>query len=94
MGMSLDFTTAGQVKVTMFDYIKEMVDDFTKINPNTKIAPNLAALHLFKVNEEADILDEKKRRKLFIHMLLRHFLPPRLLALTYTLLLLSSPHEL
>ena len=60
LGMSLDFTTAGQVKVTMFDYIKEMVDDFTKINPTTKTAPNPAASRLFKVNEEAEILDEKR----------------------------------
>ena len=44
----------------MFDYIKEMVDDFTKINPTTKTAPNPAASHLFKVNEEAEILDEKR----------------------------------
>ena len=47
----------------MFDYIKEMVDDFTKINPTTKIAPNPSASHLFKVNEEADILDEKRAQK-------------------------------
>ena len=60
MGMSLDFNTADQVKVTMFNYIKEMVDDFTWINPTTKTIPNPAASHLFKVNEESDILDEKK----------------------------------
>ena len=44
----------------MFDYIKEMVDDFTKINPTTKTSPNPAASHLFEVNEEAEILDEKR----------------------------------
>ena len=60
LGMSLDFTIAGQFKVTMFDYIKEMVDDFTKIDPTTNTAPNPEASHLFKVNEEADILDEKR----------------------------------
>ena len=58
--MSLDFTTAGQVQVTMFNYIKEMIDDFTKINPTTKTAPNPADSHLFKVNGEAEILDEKR----------------------------------
>ena len=60
LGMSLDFTTAGQVQVTMFNYTKEMVDDFTNINPTNKTAPNPAASHLFKVNEEAEILDEKR----------------------------------
>ena len=44
----------------MFNYIKEMVDDFTKINPTTKTAPNPEASHLYKVNEEAEILDEKR----------------------------------
>ena len=91
--MSLDFTTAGQVQLTMFNYIKEMVDDFTNINPTTKTSPNPAASNIFKVNEEAEILDEKGR-KLFIHMLLRHFLPLSVLALTYTLLLISLPREL
>ena len=52
MEMSLNFTTAGQVQVTMFDYIKEMVDDFTKINPTTKTAPNPASSQLFKFNGE------------------------------------------
>ena len=60
LGMSLEFTTAGQVQFTMFDYIKELVDNFTKINPTTNTAPNPSALHLFKVNEEAEILDEKR----------------------------------
>ena len=50
---SLDFTTAGQVQVNMFNYIKEVVDDFKKINRTTNTAPNPAASHLFKVNEEA-----------------------------------------
>ena len=93
LGMSLDFTTAGQVQFTMFNYIKKMVDDFTKINTTTKTAPNPSASHLFRFNEEAEILDEKGR-KLFIHMLLRHFLPLSVLALPYTLLLLPSPREL
>ena len=44
----------------MFDCIKEMVDDFTKINPTTKTAPNPEASHLFKLNEEAEILDIKR----------------------------------
>ena len=61
LGMSLDFNTSGQVKVTMFDYIKEMVDDFTKINPTTKTAPNPAASHLFKFNEETEILVKNQR---------------------------------
>ena len=56
----MNFTISGQVKVTMFDYIKDVVDDFTKNNPTTKTAPNLEASHLFKVNEEAEILDEKR----------------------------------
>ena len=37
-----------------------MVDDFTKINPTTKTTPNPAASNLFKIDEEAEALDEKR----------------------------------
>ena len=57
LGMALDFTTAVQVQVSMFNYTKEMVDDFTKINPTTKTAPIPAASHLFKVNEETEAFE-------------------------------------
>ena len=30
LGMQLDFSVAGQVKITMFDYIQEMLEDFHK----------------------------------------------------------------
>ena len=75
LGMSLDFTTAGQVQVTMFDYIKEMVDDFTNINTTTKTAPNLAASHLFKVDEEAEILDERRAQTFHTYVAKEHTSP-------------------
>ena len=52
----------------MFNYTKEMVDDSTKINPTTKTAPNPATSHLFKVNEEAEIQDEKRAQTFHIYV--------------------------
>ena len=32
IGMTLDYTTVGQVKTTMLDYIDEVLDAFNKVN--------------------------------------------------------------
>ena len=34
LGMQLDFSVAVQVKITMFNYIQEMLEDFYKFDPN------------------------------------------------------------
>ena len=46
LGMQLDFSVAGQVKITMFDYIQEMLEDFHKFNPNKTISRTPADDHL------------------------------------------------
>ena len=51
LGMTLDYTTTGKVKVTMFKYIQEIVDMFQKYDNNNKTATTPAADHLFKVSE-------------------------------------------
>ena len=33
LGIKLDYTTVGQVKTTMLDYIGEVLDDFDKADP-------------------------------------------------------------
>jgi len=33
LGMTLDYTTSGQVKVTMFDYIEEILAAFDAVDP-------------------------------------------------------------
>jgi hypothetical protein len=59
LGMTLDFSTMGKVKVTMFPYIKSMVDDFTALHPTSKTSATPAAEHLFKVRDDAILLDEQ-----------------------------------
>ena len=49
LGMQLDFAVTGKVKITMFDYIQEMLEDFHKFDPNKIISRTPAADHLFFV---------------------------------------------
>jgi hypothetical protein len=61
LGMTLDFTVRGQVRITMFDYVDEIVTDFDKAEPQgggtkTSAAPD----SLFKVDESCMKLDQKK----------------------------------
>ena len=60
LGMQLDFSVAGQVKITMFDYIQEMLEDFHKFDPNKTISRTPASDHLFKVRDDQPKLDEQK----------------------------------
>jgi hypothetical protein len=51
LGMTLDYTVRGQVKITMFDYVDEIITAFDKAEPkvggtNTSAAPD----SLFKVD--------------------------------------------
>jgi hypothetical protein len=52
LGMTLDYTVCGQVKITMFDYVDEILTDFDKAEPKgggtkTSAAPG----SLFKVDD-------------------------------------------
>ena len=56
----LDFSVAGQVKITMFDYIQEMLEHFHKFDPNKTISRTPSDDHLFKVRDDQPKLDEQK----------------------------------
>jgi hypothetical protein len=61
LGMTLDFTVRGQVKITMFDYIEEILTAFDKAEPKgagtkTSAAPE----NLFAVNEDCEKLPPEK----------------------------------
>ena len=58
--MELDFSVVGQVKITMFDYIQEMLEDFHKFDPNKSISCTPAADNLLKVRDDQPKLDEQK----------------------------------
>ena len=60
LGMQLDFSVVGQVKITMLDYIQEMLEDFHKFDPNKTISCTPEAGHIFKVRDDQPKLDEQK----------------------------------
>jgi hypothetical protein len=52
LGMTLDYTFHGQVKISIFDYVNEIIAAFDKLEPkgggtHTSAAPD----SIFKVNE-------------------------------------------
>jgi hypothetical protein len=61
LGMTLDCTVRGQVKITMFDYVDEILTAFNKAEPKgggtkTSAAPG----SLFKVDENCEKLKQDK----------------------------------
>ena len=56
LGMTLDYTEDGKVKIIMKDYIKNMLAELPDDMSGESATP--AALHLFTVNEKAEKLDE------------------------------------
>jgi hypothetical protein len=64
LGMTLDYTVCGQVKITMFEYIDEIITAFDKAEPKgggtkTSTAPD----SLFKVEESCVKLAQNKAVK-------------------------------
>ena len=53
-------SVAGQVKITMFDYIQEMLEYFHRYDPSKNVSRIPAADHLFKVRDDQPKLDEQK----------------------------------
>jgi hypothetical protein len=61
LGMTLDYTSRGQVRITMFDYVDEILTAFNKVEPKggdtkTSAAPD----SLFKVDESCEKLKQDK----------------------------------
>ena len=62
LGMNLDYTESGLVKVSMESYVKEIIEEFPE--EITKAAKTCASDHLFRVNAEGKKL-EMRRAELF-----------------------------
>jgi hypothetical protein len=61
LGMTLNFTTKGQVKISMFPHVEEMSEAFDKAKPSEAGAKTSAApANLFKINEDCEKPDETK----------------------------------
>jgi hypothetical protein len=64
LGMTLDYTLPGRVKITMFDFLEEVIVAFDKADPKgcgtkTSAAPT----DLFKINEDCRKLPPKKSKE-------------------------------
>jgi Reverse transcriptase (RNA-dependent DNA polymerase) len=59
LGMTLDFSTRGSVKISMVPYVKEMINDFEQHDPCDKTATTPAGEHVFKVREDVKKLPEE-----------------------------------
>jgi hypothetical protein len=60
LGMTLDFTLPGQVRITMIPYIEEILELFYEHDNSQSTAKPPAADHLFKVNKETESLTEDR----------------------------------
>jgi hypothetical protein len=61
LGMTLDYTVRGQVKITMFDYVDEILTAFDKAEPKGGGTKTSAAPYsLFKVDESCEKLKQDK----------------------------------
>ena len=58
LGMTLDFSSEGEVKIKMVDYVKKMVEAFPE--ESELIATTPAALHLFEVRDDVKVLKESE----------------------------------
>jgi hypothetical protein len=66
LGMTLDYTVKGEVKITMVDYLKGVIRDFPEVIDGT--APAAASEHLFNVRpDEERVLLEEERARAFHH---------------------------
>jgi hypothetical protein len=61
LGMTLDYTVRGQVKISMFDYVNEILTAFDKAEPEGAGTKSSAAPeNLFKVDEDCEKLQPNK----------------------------------
>ena len=61
LGMVLDFTSDGEVKIDMQEYVDKMIESFPYDDVKTATTP--AANHLFQVRDEVKVLEEERAVK-------------------------------
>jgi hypothetical protein len=67
IGMTLDYTVKGEVKIMMVDYLKGVIGDFPEVIDRT--APTAASEHLFDMRPDEEIvLLEEERARAFHHV--------------------------
>jgi hypothetical protein len=64
LGMTLDYTIPGQVKISMFDYVKEIIAAFDAADPgNSSTKSSAAPLDLYKIDENCKKLAPTMREQ-------------------------------
>jgi hypothetical protein len=58
LGMTLDYSVKGKVTITMFDYIKKLLEELPSDMNGDAVTP--AANHLFDISEKPELLEEEK----------------------------------
>jgi hypothetical protein len=61
-GTTLDFTTKGEVKVSMVDYLKGVINDFPEVVTGASATSTTGNLFDVRTNEEITVLDETRAR--------------------------------
>ena len=69
LGMTLDFHTNGEVRISMEHYIDVMLQDAPEEMKGTATTP--AASHLFKVNDKDPRLLGPEKKKIFVHLVMQ-----------------------
>ena len=65
LGIHLDYTIKGEVKITIIPYIKEMIKDFREYDPSpNKKANTPAAEFLFKADDESRLFYDSRAKEL------------------------------
>jgi hypothetical protein len=62
LGMTLDFTKKGEVKITMIDYLKGVINNFPEEITGTAMSPATKNLYDVRPNEERTVLGEEQAR--------------------------------
>ena len=58
LGMTLDYSVKGKVTITMFEYIKKLLEELPSDMNGDAVTP--AANHLFDISEKPELLEEEK----------------------------------
>ena len=69
LGMTLDFSVAGQVTINMSDYDKTMLNDAPTSMDGKAATP--AAAHLFNVNTDDPKILTKEKQEMFVHLVMQ-----------------------
>jgi hypothetical protein len=93
VGMNLDYTTTGQVKITMLDYIQKILTAFNEAEPKaTGTKTSAAPKDLFKINEDSPKIGSDLATR-FHTLVAKTLYLPNVLSPTHAQQLSSSPPE-